>query len=72
MRVAFERFSGARGYTPEELRAVAEQVAGISLASFWGQAVEGTSELDYREALETFGLRFRPVQAPVKRDMAMP
>ena len=64
MRVAFERFSGARGYTPEELRAVAEQVAGISLASFWGQAVEGTSELDYREALETFGLRLRPVEAP--------
>jgi predicted metalloprotease with PDZ domain len=39
---------------------VAEQVAGVSLASFWTTAVEGTGELDYSDALEAFGLRFRP------------
>jgi len=64
MRVAFERFSGARGFTPEEFRSVAEQVGGVSLASFWETAVEGKAELDYTEALRTFGLRFRPVEAP--------
>jgi predicted metalloprotease with PDZ domain len=60
MRAAYQKFSGERGYTPEEFRAVAEQVAGQSLASFWASAVEGTAELEYGEALETLGLRFRP------------
>jgi predicted metalloprotease with PDZ domain len=60
MRAAYERYSGKTGYTPEQFRAVAEQVAGIDLQTFWRQAVESTAELDYSEALETFGLRFRP------------
>jgi predicted metalloprotease with PDZ domain len=64
MRTAFAKFSGAKGFTPDEFRAVAEQVSGVSLASFWATAVEGKAELDYSEALETFGLRFRPVDAP--------
>jgi predicted metalloprotease with PDZ domain len=64
MRVAFQKFSGSRGFTPEEFRAVAEQVGGLNLASFWDRAVEGTAELDYGDALEMFGLRFRPAEAP--------
>ncbi len=64
MRVAFEKFSGDRGFTPGEFRAVVEQVSGLSLAAFWEGAVEGTAELQYGETLETFGLRFRPVAAP--------
>jgi predicted metalloprotease with PDZ domain len=64
MRAAYAKYSGARGYTPAEFRAVAEQVAGASLASFWDGAVEGTGELDYAEALDTFGLRFRQTPAP--------
>ncbi len=64
MRAAFQKFSGTRGFTPEEFRASAEQVGGINLAAFWDQAVEGTAELDYEEALQTFGLRFRPAPPP--------
>jgi predicted metalloprotease with PDZ domain len=64
MRAAFQKFSGSRGFTPEEFRAVAEQVGGMSLAPFWDQGVEGTAELDYEEALQTFGLRFRPAPLP--------
>ena len=60
MRAAFQKFSGARGFTPDDFRLVAEQVAGTSLRGFWGDAIEGTSELDYAEALDGFGLRFRP------------
>jgi predicted metalloprotease with PDZ domain len=60
MRLAYQRYAGTRGYTPADFRAVAEEVAGTSLKSFWEDAIEGTSELDYTEALETFGLRFRP------------
>lgn len=62
LRAAFQKYSGPRGYTPEEFRAVAEQVAGASLEPFWTRAVEGTGELDYSEALDTFGLRFKTVE----------
>jgi predicted metalloprotease with PDZ domain len=67
MRAAFEKYSGDRGFTPDEFRAVAEQVAGVSLKSFWDAAILGTGELDYTEVLETFGLRFKPAE-PAKVD----
>ena len=60
MRAAFQTFSGTRGFTPDDFRVVAEQTIGTSLRGFWGDAIEGTSELDYAEALDVFGLRFRP------------
>jgi predicted metalloprotease with PDZ domain len=59
MRLAYEKFSGPKGYTPEQFRAVVEQVAGRSLQQFWESSVEGTSELDYTDALDALGLRFR-------------
>jgi len=64
MRLAFQRYAGTRGYTPADFRAVTEEVAGISLKTFWETAVEGTAELDYAEALDTFGLRFRSGATP--------
>jgi predicted metalloprotease with PDZ domain len=66
MRTAYQRFAGARGYTPADFRGVVEQVAGTSMQAFWETSVEGTAELDYAEALDTFGLRFRP-SAPTSR-----
>jgi predicted metalloprotease with PDZ domain len=59
MRLAYERFSGARGFTQPEFRATAEEVAGAPLGEFFRRAAESTEELDYYEALEWFGLRFR-------------
>jgi predicted metalloprotease with PDZ domain len=59
MRLAFERFSGARGFTQEQFRATAEEVAGVPLDDFFRKTVESTEELDYTEALDWFGLRFR-------------
>jgi predicted metalloprotease with PDZ domain len=68
MRLAYEKFSGPKGYTPEQFRGVIEQVAGRNLQGFWESAVEGTAELDYTEALDAFGLRFRPAaQQPADR-----
>jgi predicted metalloprotease with PDZ domain len=64
MRTAYARYSGARGYTPEQFRQVAEEASGLDLQQFWDTAVEGTGELDYSEALDAFGLRFKPVPAP--------
>jgi predicted metalloprotease with PDZ domain len=64
MRAAYQKFSGGRGYTPEEFRAVAEQASGLDLGSFWADAVEGTADLDYTEAVDALGLRFRPPAPP--------
>ena len=60
MHAAYQRFSGPKGYTPDDFRAVAEQIAGIGLKPFWDSAVESTSELDYSEALDAYGVRFKP------------
>jgi|KBSSwiStaDraftv2_1062776.scaffolds.fasta_scaffold156472_1 predicted metalloprotease with PDZ domain len=67
MKAAYEKYSGMRGYTADEFRGVAEQVAGTSLKPFWDSAVSGTDELDYKEALDTLGLRFRSVAVPADR-----
>jgi predicted metalloprotease with PDZ domain len=60
MRLAFARYSGDRGYTEGEFELTAAEVAGKSLQAFFARAVESTQELDYSEALDWFGLRFRP------------
>lgn len=59
MRLAFARFSGKRGFTEKEFEAIASEVAGISLKEFFDHAIRSTDELDYSEALNWFGLRFR-------------
>jgi len=64
MRLAFERFSGERGFTTEEFKALAGEVAGVPLGSFFSHAVEAAAELDYTPALDWFGLRFKNVDAP--------
>jgi predicted metalloprotease with PDZ domain len=61
MRLAYDRFSGEKGYTPEQFRGVASEVAGVDLGPWFFRALESTAELDYTEALAWFGLRFKPV-----------
>lgn len=58
MRVAYKRFSGDKGFTPEEFRSVAQEVAGADLSKFFHLALETTDELDYDQAVSWFGLRF--------------
>jgi predicted metalloprotease with PDZ domain len=60
MRLAFQRYSGERGYRPEELRKTFEEVAGTDLGDWLHKAVDTTAELDYAEALDWYGLRFAP------------
>jgi predicted metalloprotease with PDZ domain len=66
MRLAYRRYSGERGFTPEQFRATAEEVAGVDLDEWFRKAISSTDELDYREALDWFGLRFAPAQDPAK------
>jgi predicted metalloprotease with PDZ domain len=60
LRRAYELYSGRRGFTPQQFRGLIEDMVGRSLASFWNDAVDGTIELKYAEALDYFGLRFKP------------
>ncbi len=59
MRLAHARYGDGQGYTPEQFKATAEEVAGVPLREFFLQTVESAGELDYSEPLEWFGLRFR-------------
>ncbi|MGE0461820.1 MAG: M61 family metallopeptidase [Vicinamibacterales bacterium] len=58
MRLAFRRYSGERGYTADEFRQTAEEVAGVDLGEWFKRAVSSTEDLDYEDLLEWFGLRF--------------
>ena len=62
MRAAYAKYSGQRGYSEHEFRALVEDVAGASFESFWLSALEGTGELEYAEALDTLGLRFKTAE----------
>jgi predicted metalloprotease with PDZ domain len=58
MRLAYDRYSGAKGFTAEQFRKTAEEVAGVDLRGWFEKAVASTEELDYAEALDWYGLRF--------------
>ncbi len=58
MRTALARYSGTRGYTPEEFRQVVDEIAGADFNGWLQRALETNDELDYGEALDWFGLRF--------------
>jgi predicted metalloprotease with PDZ domain len=58
MRLAYQRYAGARGYTALQFRETAQEVAGIDLSSWFQQVLESTDELDYTEAIDWYGLRF--------------
>jgi predicted metalloprotease with PDZ domain len=62
MRLACERYSGERGFTTEQFKAMAAEIAGVPLDDFFRRAVESTEELDYAEALDWFGLRFKDAE----------
>ena len=57
LRLAYRHYAGERGFTREEFRALAQDVAGIDLRSWFVSVLETTEELDYTEALHWFGLR---------------
>ena len=58
MRLALARNPVRAGYTPAAFRAAASEVAGTDLSAWFARVFDSTAELDYREALDWFGLRF--------------
>jgi predicted metalloprotease with PDZ domain len=66
MRLAYERYAGARGFTPDEWVATASEVAGVDMSDWFRRAIQTTDELSYDEALDWFGLRFAASADPTK------
>lgn len=66
MRLAYRLYGEERGFTPDEFRAVAEDVAGADLSEWFSRAISSTDELDYSEALDWFGLRFAAAETPAE------
>ncbi len=64
MRLAYERYSGEQGFTSQEFRQLASEVARSDLSSWFHVALETTQELDYSPALEYYGLRFKAKEPP--------
>ncbi len=61
MRRSFELYAGDQGYTEEQWRQTASEVAGFDLTPFFEMAVDGTGELEYADALDYYGLAFGAV-----------
>ena len=61
MQWAMQRYSGDKGYTPDQFYAVMSEAAGTDLKGWFAKTAESTEELDYTEALDYYGLRFGPV-----------
>jgi predicted metalloprotease with PDZ domain len=60
MRLAYARYSGARGYATEDFRRTASEVAGADLTAWFDRVADSTAEVEYGDALSWFGLRFKP------------
>jgi predicted metalloprotease with PDZ domain len=58
MITMWEKFGKAEiGYTPEQLRAVIESVAGIDLSDFFKSYIDGLDDLPFNQYLQPFGLQ---------------
>ena len=58
MRLAYERYSGERGFSPDEFDALIAEVAGEDLGEWMDRAVRSTEELPYEDALAFLGLEW--------------
>jgi predicted metalloprotease with PDZ domain len=72
MRAAYATYSGTHGFTPDQFRAVASQVAGTNLDAWFHHALDSTEELDYADALAWYGVRFRGGDDPKTRWLLEP
>jgi len=64
IRLAYERYSGDRGYTEAEFIALTSEVAGSDLAPWFRRVVQTPSQLDYQPMLDWYGLEFEASTIP--------
>lgn len=63
IRLAYARYAGDRGFTPDEFRQTVQDIAGRDLSTWFAHTLERPDELDYTQALTWFGLQFIPQNA---------
>ena len=61
MRVAYGRFA-EDGYTPETFEKLASEIARTNLEPWFQKYSAGTDELNFKPALDWYGLRFKPIK----------
>jgi predicted metalloprotease with PDZ domain len=61
MRLAYSRYSGAKGFTEADFKAVVREIAGRDFGPWWTSVLQTTDELSYDDALDWLGLRFKPI-----------
>lgn len=67
MRLAYARYAGAKGYTPEQFQQTMGETAGLDLRAWFADVASSTKELDFSDALDFYGLRFTPVDLKTAR-----
>ncbi len=60
MKAAYERFSGDTGFTRESFGDLVEELSSPPIAAWLHETVRTADELDFDEALDWYGLRFKP------------
>jgi predicted metalloprotease with PDZ domain len=63
IRLEYERWSGAHGYTAPQFNQTVSDAAGVDVSDLLHKLIATTDELDYTEMLDWFGLRFAPNRA---------
>src|SRR5262249_48394467 len=58
IRLEYQRWSGAKGYTADEFNQTVSDAAGVDVSALLHKLIATTEEVDYTEMLEWFGLRF--------------
>jgi len=66
MRLEYQRWSGAKGYTADEFNKTVSDAAGVDVQPLLHKLIDTTEEVDYTEMLEWFGLRFQSSDDPAK------
>ena len=58
IRLEYQRWSGAHGYTAAEFNQTVSDAAGVDVSALLHKLIATTEEVDYTEMLDWFGLRF--------------
>ena len=66
IRLEYQRWSGARGYTADEFNQTVSDAAGVDVSALLHKLIATTEEVDYTEMLDWFGLRFMTGDDPTK------
>lgn len=59
MRELYRKYSGKVGFTSQQFRELASEIAGQDLSDWFATAIDSTDELKYERALKHFGLQFK-------------